>query len=156
MAEQTEQLNRIFRALPLRGGDEPAKMLEVYFDALDGYPVWALEQAVTRFIRGGVEKQSTQFCPRPPELARVVQSELQPVHDEIHAASKPRKPEFRRSATMPFETLVEKRKQRFAGRPVLQSGVDYNNFRQLCKAKTFPAGASWDWQSQNVYGVPEQ
>lgn len=152
----TEQLNRIFRALPIRGGAEPAKMLEVYFDALDGYPAWAIGQAATRFIRGNVDKQSMQFCPRPPELARIVQEELQPVRDEIHMAKKPKRTEYRSTGPAPFEIWVRKRKQMFAGFTVIETGVEWGDFMRGCKGAKYPPGASWDWFSQKVYGVKAQ
>lgn len=80
--QMAEVLRRLWAGLPLRGGDEPKLVLVAYLAALDGYPLWAIEQAVQHFLRGEVAGQSDKFCPRPPELVAAVRAVLRPLHDE--------------------------------------------------------------------------
>lgn len=57
-------------------------LLDGYALAVKDMPAWAIKSAVEQFVRGEVEGQSLTWCPRPPELRRVVRSLLQPVYRE--------------------------------------------------------------------------
>lgn len=51
--------------------------------ALQGYPEWAIAEAVRAFLRGAVPGASKSFCPKPPELSEAVRGRLKHVYDEI-------------------------------------------------------------------------
>lgn len=95
-AEIAEHLHLLFSAMPMQAGSDPKTALAGYLVALQGRPAWAIEKAVTMFLRGEVDGASKKFCPRPPELAEVVGQVLSPVLDEREAKAKREAEETRR------------------------------------------------------------
>lgn len=61
------------------GGEETAaQRLEAWYRALADVPTWALDQAVTRWLRGDVAdilpKANPAYAPRPPELVQLAKA----------------------------------------------------------------------------------
>jgi hypothetical protein len=69
--EMTTALGPLFRSLRPPMGMKNDDLVDVYTSALMGLPLWAVEEAVSKYLRGAVPKQSDEFCPRPPGLFRV-------------------------------------------------------------------------------------
>jgi len=52
-----------------------------------------------------------------------------------------------------FEILAEKKRQKYAGRPVIEENVDHGRWLAGSKAKEWPVGATWVASLGIVYGV---
>ena len=81
-------LSDMWEVLPLHAGDDPKRRLAGYLLALNGNPLWAIQETARRFIRGEVKGQSTRWSPHPPELAQVARGLV----DEYRAEQQYQKP----------------------------------------------------------------
>ncbi len=81
--EIEDALRLLCNSLRAPEGVDNAVLLVGYRVALEGYPRWAIANAARRFVRGEVPGQSKSFCPRPPELADAVRTEVAPLHRQI-------------------------------------------------------------------------
>lgn len=125
--------------------------------ALEGYPSWAIEAAVRKFLRGQVDGASKAFCPRPPEISAAVRSELEHVYDEIDKAK--RKAEFKEGqpaprGNSPFERMQAKARAENAHLTVLFDDVSHARFLELHKSRQIPVGGKWVAALGIVYGPP--
>ena len=119
-AEITEHMRLLWTSLPVKGShDESAMVLlmQAYAIALEGYPEWAIANAVRAFIRGTVPGASRSFCPKPPELAEAVRAQVQHIYDEIDREATRRRQEEQRAAQIedrrPAQTPEEQRRMGF-------------------------------------------
>lgn len=62
-----------------------------YLMVLEPYPAWAVGQAVMKVCRGEVPEIDAAYCPKPPELCRVVRAimERKAEHDRLTAPRLP-------------------------------------------------------------------
>lgn len=75
-ADETKSaLRALFTAFPSHDSGNAAWRVAGYQDALFGEPLWAVERAVRRFLRGEVCSHDGRFLPTSAELARVVREE---------------------------------------------------------------------------------
>ena len=81
--EILDALQDLWAAFDTKATEDPKRTTVAYVLALEGQPLWAIREAVKRFVQGVVTAASTKFAPRPPELATVVRNIVQPVRDEV-------------------------------------------------------------------------
>lgn len=62
-------------------------MVRDYLMVLEPYPAWAVGQAVMKVCRGEVPEIEAAYCPKPPELCRVVRAimDRKAEHDRLTA-----------------------------------------------------------------------
>jgi hypothetical protein len=75
MASMTEiaiEMQRLHNALPAPRGVDPQKAFDGYVDALKGYRIEDIHEAIDRFFAGAFPKISLKFYPRAPELGSCV------------------------------------------------------------------------------------
>jgi hypothetical protein len=53
--------------------------IRVYLTAVAGYPVWAINEACGKFVRGEIDRPNHSFAPSPPELSIAVADILKPL-----------------------------------------------------------------------------
>lgn len=68
-------LRTLWITLPLRGITDEQGTLDAYGFALEPFSIEAIQNTINALRRGEVEGASTQWCPRPPELASYVRAE---------------------------------------------------------------------------------
>lgn len=81
--------NKLFLAFNMQGPDDDGQrkaLLVIYVEALSKYPLWAIEEAVQRFIRGEIKSNKKGYAPKPDQLCEVVRDVLEPVQREVLAA----------------------------------------------------------------------
>ncbi len=142
-AEIAEQLHLLFSAMPMQAGSDPKTALTGYLIALQNRPLWAIEEAVKRFLRGEVAGASKKFCPRPPELAEIVADVLSPIVMAREADAK-QEAEQRRKQEQVAQRTVEfsdehraKMKFMFA---VLAKGLALQEADRVARASAFGIG----------------
>lgn len=110
----------------------------------------AIIEAADRFVAGEVAEQSKKFA---PSIAEFVE-EAKRRQEYIDLRSRPRleAPKCVQRGTAPFETEVEKARQRFRGLPVIAENVSFEDFRRLSATKQIPAGAVWSAALATIFG----
>lgn len=73
--EISDALKAMFSQFPSHDSGDPRYRVLGYQDALSDEPLWAVERAVRRFLRGEVSSHDGRFLPTSAELARVVREE---------------------------------------------------------------------------------
>lgn len=71
-AEAKSALRALFEAFPTGDRGEASAAIGTYLMAIDGYPLNAIQLAVTRLVRGEVEDVDRRFLPTPAQLSNVV------------------------------------------------------------------------------------
>lgn len=73
-AERAKAIAMLFTAMKAsdKGDADAAMTAEIYDIALEGWPAWAVDSAVTAYIRGEVDGASKVFVPATAELAETV------------------------------------------------------------------------------------
>lgn len=69
-------MDKLFLTFDTKGPDDieqQRKLLVIYVEALSKYPIWAVNEAVMKFIRAEVKPASKKFAPKPPEISEVCQ-----------------------------------------------------------------------------------
>lgn len=140
-------LRPLFIALPMPRGTDPESLLALYFIALEGLPLQAVQSVVTKIVKG-LWPEPVTYCPRPPDLANMVRREyaLMREHSKLTVSALPVPHRFRdlrvehRERTCELATL---------GYVMIADGITRDTFHKNKAA--WPSGALHKWAIDEVW-----
>lgn len=141
-------MDQLFNGLPLPDASDKALVAKGYVIAIQGYPEWAIADAVRNYIRGIVPGQSLKYSPRAPELSAVIRKALEHVYDDIARTRREAEHRKEQAGLRRVETPVKTEPKLGA---VLEENVGHAEWQAYAKARKYPAGALWIARTGRVH-----
>lgn len=150
-----EAVTRMLNAFPPTS-DDFSLLLDTYEQQLAEVSTEAVERAVRRFLDGEVDGQNKKFAPTMPEFmgeARDCQRYVDLLNQARVAPRIAYQPMPDPSGHLPpFLRLKAKKEAEYAGREILFTDVNFDQWRRLSASREVPEGAVWVACLGTVYG----
>lgn len=141
-------LRPLFVALPMPRGTDAESLLALYFVALEGLPLQAVQSVVMKIVKG-LWPEPVTYCPRPPELANMVRNEYAAMREPAPTVSAlPVRRPFRDLCDVQRESARELAGQGYVR---IAEGITHDTFRSLTRSRSWPTGAVHLWAIDEVW-----